>query len=118
MSVKQYNFGPVTVLNQTVSANVSSLVSDIFNKDNIIYQYSWSGTLVGTVNVQVSQDYDFITGAGTWINVILPSGANITSGSDTGVIELNQLSSKFIKTNFVWTSGSGTLTIKVVGKAI
>lgn len=127
-SAKQYNLPVSAVIPlQATSANKTSLVSDIFMKDNVTYQYLWTGTLNGSFVVETSLDYvpnsngnpqSSPLNAGTWDTVPIGSGAVAVGSPDHGTIELNNLGPRYVRTRFVYSSGSGNLTVNIVGKAV
>lgn len=118
-SVKQYNLRPYDVISATaVIADVISEPTDIFNKDNIIYQYEWTGTLVGTFDVQTSLDYNPNTGLGTWDTIPLGVSASAAGTPDSGTIEMNQMSAPWIRTTFTFSSGTGNLSVSISAKAV
>lgn len=118
-SHKQYTLPSYQVITtQAVSGDVTSSITEIKYKDNIIYQIVWTGTLVGTFYVLTSVDYNHVTGVGTWNIVPIDSGAVAAGSADSGTIELNQLSAPYVKLFFDYTSGSGNLTATVSGKVI
>lgn len=124
-SPKQYDLPPYPVIpTQAVSGNITSLVTDIFHKDNITYQFVWTGTVAGSFAVQTSLDfkpnpsYTNLTplNAGTWDTVPL-TGAAAGGVAGSGTIELNQLGANYSRVVFTYISGSGNLTVTVTGKA-
>lgn len=118
-SAKQYNLKPYQVISQTgVSGDVTSAVTNIFFKDNVIYQYVWTGDLAGGFTVETSSDYNENTQSGTWDVVPIDAGAAAAGTADSGTIELNQLSAPYIRTVFTYSSGTGNLTVTISGKAV
>lgn len=93
------------------------------------YTYSWSGSSpVGTVSVQISNDYQVssdgrtVTNAGTWDTVFFTldgssvvNSAPVTGSSGSGVIEWST-GAYAIRTIYTFTSGTGTLQAIVNGK--
>jgi hypothetical protein len=120
MSNKQYNLPPTQVIASTaLAASVTSIPTNIYNKDNVIYQYLWTGTLAGSFTVQTSLDYNpHNPSIATWDTVQIGSGAAAAGTPDHGSIELNQLSAYWIQTIFSYTSGTGNLTATISGKGI
>lgn len=118
-SAKQYNLYPVAVIpTQAVSGNVTSLITDIFNKDNIGYQFIWTGTLAGTFSIQISADYKPTTGLGTWTSITLSPVPTAAGTPDNAYVDITQISAPFIRAVFNYSSGSGNLTGTIVGKAV
>lgn len=119
-SAKQYNLQPYQIYPTTAvtSGNKTSAVTEIFNKDNIAIQLLWTGTLAGTFDVQVSADYNHVTGSGTWDSLPLTPVPTASGSADSWLIELIQMAPKYIRTVFTYTSGSGNLTMTLTAKAI
>lgn len=118
-SAKQYNLPPsVVVPTQAVSGNVTSLVTNIFNKDNIGYQLVWTGTLAGTFAVQVSADYSPVTTIGTWTSITLNPVPTAAGSPDNAYIDITQISAPYIRVVFTYSSGSGNLTGTIVAKGV
>lgn len=119
-SAKQYNLQPHKVINEaSLSASKTSEITEIFNKDNIIYQCIWGGTLAGTFDVQVSSDYvSTPTPAGTWDSLPLSPVPTASGSPDSWTIDLNQLGAKYIKIVFNRSGGSGSLKVYISGKGI
>lgn len=126
MSAKEYTLKPYAVVQATaLSTSITSKVTDIMYKDNINYQYIWTGTLAGNFSVQTSSDYRPNPNgdgslpplvAGSWDDVPI-TGASAVGSPNSGTIELNNLGANFIRTIFTRTSGTGNLTIMISGKA-
>lgn len=127
-SPKQHNLLPFPIIpTQAVSGDVTSLVTDLYNKDNVSIQYVWTGTLSGSFSVQTSNDYvpnpngglsAVPLNAGNWSTVSIGSGAVALGSADNGTLDMNELSARYLRTIFTYTSGTGNLTATIVGKAI
>lgn len=117
-SAKQYNLKPYDIINQSVSADVTSLVTNIYNKDNIGIQIVWTGTLVGDFLVQVSANYDDNTLAGTWTAITLDPEVSAAGSANDAYIDINQISAPYMRVFFDRTSGSGTIRATITGKGI
>lgn len=92
------------------------------------YALSWAGTSpVGTVSLQVSDDYSLdpnglVNNPGTWNTAPLSSGGTtltaipVTGNTGNGYIDI--LGTGAYASRIIYTAGSGTgaLTITVVGK--
>lgn len=119
-SSKQYNIPAYPLIPaQAVSADVTSAVTNIFNVDDIGYQAHWTGTLVGTFYVQLSLDYDprFPNNA-TWTSMTLDPVPAAAGSAGDAYIDITQISSKWIRLFFDYTSGSGNLTVYFVAKGV
>lgn len=118
------------------AASVTSLVTDIQYLDNISVQLSWTSSPVGTFAIQGSLDYSpgdaasaagRTANAGTWTPITLTylSGSVFVSATSipTSVgspilLNLSNLSFPYIRVVYTRSSGSGTLTSWIMGKAI
>lgn len=104
---------------QSVSADKHSDVTNIFTKDNIGYQIVWTGTLNGNFYVQISADYNPNSpSAANWSTLTLSPQPNANGSPGTAYIDINQISAPFIRVFFDYTSGTGNLTITIVGKGV
>jgi hypothetical protein len=113
------------ITNKSMATSFNGTPINHETKDNLGIQFSWAGANpIGTINVQVSLDFDprFPTD-GTWTLlddssgdpiVITPGGA-----AGTGYFSLNQLEAPWVQVVYTTASGSvGTLTAKAVAKAV
>lgn len=106
------------------STNVyTSTPVNILNLDNIGLQVNIASTPSGSLQVQVSIDYQqtaegAVINAGNWINVVGASTV-ITSGSPNEVyFDMNQLSAPWVRLQYTNSSGSGTLNAFASGKGL
>lgn len=99
----------------------TSSVSSILYKDNIGLQYAFGGNPTGTLNIQVSNDYNpglpesaGGSNAGTWTSVVqaAPNTLPVTVSSGTTSVAINMDMSCFawLRTQYTNSSGTGTLT--------
>lgn len=126
-SSKQYDLAPSKVINEpTLATSKTSLVTNVLKKDNITYQYVWTGTLNGTFIVETSLDYipnengvpqSGPLNAGTWNTLPGITGAVASGTPDSGTIEMNQLGAPYVRTTFTRVSGTGSLVVTISGKA-
>lgn len=109
---------------QSMAASFNGTPYNIETKDNVGLQLKWTGASPGgTINVQVSIDYNPQFGTGTWTLlddasgnpiVITPGGA-----AGTGYFSLNQLEAPWVQVVYTTAGGSvGLLTAKYVAKAM
>lgn len=118
MSAKQYNLQPSKIFDATVSASTETDPTQIMNKDNVVYQLIWTGTLNASFAVHVSSDHDKLGVTPSW-DVLPLDPAPVASGSaGSWTIDLNQIGSKWAKLVITRNSGSGNLKVYVSGKAI
>lgn len=109
------------ILNGSMAGNITSSVTIIQKLSMISYGLSWIGTTpVGTIQVQVSNDYSIdATGetanAGTWNAItfssagLLVSSIPITGNTGNGFIDIDQIAAYAIRVVYTRTSGTGTL---------
>jgi len=106
-------------------SSITSSITNIQGLDNTGYQLNFTGTPTGTFSVQVSMDYQPGTSpnsqpanAGNWISLPLSPAITASGAGDVAYIDLNQLSTPYIRLVYTRTSGTGTLQAFVVSKAI
>lgn len=131
MAVK--NVSPPFTFFNTVAVTglnvLTSSVSSILYKDNIGLQYAFGANTAGTVDIQVSNDYNpglpesaGGVNAGTWTSLVqtapntLP--AVISSGTSNLGINLQQMSFAWLRTQWTNSSGSGTLSGTFTAKSL
>lgn len=118
-NLKQYQ----VITNGDMSqSSLTSQVTNINQLDNVAYQLNWSGSPVGSFQVQVSIDYNQdefgnVTNAGHWTPLALSGGAS-TSGGSPIFINVSQIGAPWIRVVYTRTSGSGTLQAWVAAKMI
>lgn len=108
-----------------MSGDITSAVTHIGHLTNIGLQLIWSGTVAGSLIVQVSLDYaqdtqGNVTNTGTWSDVLLSSDqstALTVSNSGDAYIDLSNLAAPWIRVFYDSTSGSGALQGYISGKA-
>lgn len=110
---------------QSMAASFNGTPTNIQEYDNVGIQLSWTGANpLGTINVQVSLDYDTrFPNLGTWTLLEDSSGNPIVISpagtADTGYFDLNQLSAMWIQVIYTTASGSvGSLTSKIALKGL
>ena len=127
-NIRQFN----TIQAQSMTGNLTSLVTNIEWLDDIGIQFSWSGSPTGTFSVQVSADYSAdtqgnVTNAGNWISLVLTywNGSSFvtsttvpTSLGSAIYLDLALLSAPYIRSIYTAGSGTGTLTTTITAKEI
>lgn len=84
------------------------------------YSYSWSGAPVGTITVEISNDYTKdaegnVSNPGTWtqiyfnLNGMTANSAPVAGSPGTGFIDIDAMSAYAIRTVYHRTSGTGVL---------
>ena len=123
-----------TLSSSNTGVNLTSSVTDIRFLDDIGYQFTWSGTASGAVQVQVSADHDQdylgnIINAGNWIPLTLSYFNGSTNTTATSIpttvgspiyIDLALLSAPWIRSAFIASSSTNTglMTATITAKEI
>lgn len=114
---------PVLIMDAvSLAADAESSVVKIQRLDNVGMQIDLTGSPTGSFQAQISNNASWnpdgsLRDAGTWINV--GTAATVTAGSpDPIFIDLNQMSAKAVKLVYTRTSGTGTASVLLTGKAI
>jgi hypothetical protein len=103
---------------------LTSAVCGIRWLDNVGIQLTWTGTAVGTFQVQVSANHDEdeqgnVRTAGNWVALDLGSPGPVASGTASSIyIDLTQLSAPFIRVVYTNTSSTGALSVVMTGKML
>ena len=130
MADRPYNAPHQVITNGDMSqASITSQVTILQQKTLISYSYSWSGTSpVGTVAVQVSNDYVLspdgktVLNAGTWNALYLNYQGSgvlsipVTGNTGNGFIDVDATAAYAIRTVYTKTSGTGTLQSFITAK--
>lgn len=127
-NIKQFHSISAT----SMAATVTSPVTDIQFLDNIGIEFDFTGAPVGSFQVQVSASYSQdmngnVQNVGSWSPVVVnywdgtamvTATAIPTSVGSPVYIDLNQLSSPFLRVVYTRVSGSGTLDCYLTAKMI
>lgn len=108
----------------SMAGNITSAPTILQSLTKLSYSVSWTGTSpVGTISVQVSNDFTPLAGGGvtggTWNTLPLNlSGAAVTSipisgNTGNGFIDIESLSGGAVQLLYTFGSGVGTLTATV-----
>jgi len=105
------------------SASLTSAVTNIELLDNVGVQINFTGSPVGTFEIQVSADYDRdaqgnVITAGNWIPISFPTTPAATGSSGQIYLDMTQLSAPWIRTVYTRTSGTGSLNVFITAKMI
>lgn len=112
---------PFSVMtNASMAGDITSSVTVITNITQISYQAVWSAgsTPVGTLSVQVSNDYSqnadgTVRNAGSWSTA---TSGSVSGNTGTGFFQLDTTTSHAIRLIYTRASGSGTMNTVIVGK--
>jgi hypothetical protein len=121
-----------SVTNGNMATNIISAVTSLQYLDNSGIQFNFSGSPVGTFQVQVSADYaqdsyGNVTNPGNWAPIILTyvlagvitqSTSIPTSVGSPVYVDVNQTSSPYIRAVYNAVSGSGTLNVFLTAKEL
>lgn len=131
MAVKNVStpFQLLNAVSVTGSNVVTSSVSSILYKDNIGLQYIFGGNSTGTIDIQISNDYNpglpesgGGANSGTWTSLTQTSPNTLPlvvgSGTSNASINLNQLGFAWLRTQYTNSSGTGTLTYTFAAKSL
>jgi hypothetical protein len=110
--------GPL-VTGADLSADYTSVATDIRYQDNITYQVNvTTGAPIGVLDVEVSTDYNPIThNSGTWTPLGTAYRA-VINGTGAGMFALNQLEPIYSRLKYTRTSGTGLMDIYISGKQV
>lgn len=127
-------FDPYLVINaQSMASSLTSAVTIIQKLSAPSYSYVWSSgsTPVGTIAVQISNDYKqnadgTVKTAGNWTSIYfqlngggtLVNSAPVSGNSGTGFIDVPITGAYAIRTIYTRASGSGTLSATIAAKVV
>jgi hypothetical protein len=102
---------------------ITSAVTNIQFLDNIGIQLNFTGTPVGTFQVQVSADYaqdnlGNVQNPGNWIPITLPITPDAGGVAGQIYIDLNQLSAPWLRVVYGSSSGTGVLNGYLTAKEL
>lgn len=104
---------PVSLIKDgDMSGDITSIPLEIRLQDNIGFQLIWTGTPVGTFDVQISADKII------WNSIPLATIISANGTADTAYIDLMQLSAFYIRLVYNRTSGTGILNAQGLGKGV
>lgn len=118
------------ITNGVMASNITGTPTIISNISKVSYGFSWSGsTPVGTVSVQVSNDYRLLPNGQpdtsvtpTWNTLTLNyNGSAVTTvpvsgNTGNGLIDIDAIAAYAIRPIYTASSGSGSMQCTVVGK--
>ena len=103
---------------------LTSGVTNISGVDNIAIQLVWTGSPTGSFDVQVSLDYrpNPVGGtplnAGTWASLTLDKTVAAAGSASNDMVFLYAIPAPYLRTVYTATSGTGSLTVMVSGRAV
>lgn len=102
---------------------ITSLVTNVQYVDRVGIQLNFTGTPTGTFQIQVSADYaqdinGNVTNTGTWNSIVLSSTPVASGTSGSVYVDIIATSAPWIRTQYVGTSGSGTLNGFITTKTV
>lgn len=111
----------------SMASSIISAVTILQSLSKISYSVAWTGTApVGTISVQLSDDYEFENGvvisSGTWntaslnYNGTVVTSIPITGNSGNGLIDLLETATYACRLVYTASSGTGTISATVTGK--
>lgn len=107
---------------ESMASDITSQVTIIQSLSVFSYSYTWTGsTPVGTISVQVSNDYEEdaqggVANAGTWSdlpvesNGVIVTAIPLTGNSGQGFVDIELHGAYAVRTFYDRTSGTGNLT--------
>jgi len=95
----------VSMAGDSVSSSVDCLFMEV-----ISFQFVWTGAPTGSIDIELSNDGISWTPAN--VDAVDPAGA-----ASSSILEV-ETSSRYARSSYVATSGSGTLTVHVTGKSL
>lgn len=107
---------------QSMASSITSDPIEIKYMDNVGVQLQWTGSPVGTLSVQVSADFKADTNGnvlnpGQWTDLPLSPPPQIINGPPI-YVDINQISSPYLRVKYTATSGSGVLDAFVFAKMV
>ena len=101
----------VYLVNGDMSATIECDVVDIKFLDRMSAQLHWTGTPVGVVSVQISNDKL------RWTTMPLTVPVNPAGSEDDAIIDI-ETSARYLRIVYTFTSGVGVLNINLFGKSL
>jgi hypothetical protein len=97
---------------EDASSDVTGASIDSTYLEVISFQFVWTGTITGTLDVELSND------GVTWTPALIDTTALDPSGSaGSGVIEL-ETASRFVRSSYIATSGTGNMSVHYSAKSL
>ena len=93
-----------------MSGNLITKSTNVKRLDNFGIQLVWSGTPVGTFDIQASVD------GKNYVSLDFSSPVAASGSSGSHLINLNQIPYAWVRVAYTKNSGSGSLDITIMGK--
>lgn len=114
------------IVAQSMGSSITGTPIIIQYEDSVSIQLNFTGSPVGTFQIQGSLDYippqpgyaDQATATGNWISLVLTPAPIASGAPDNVLIDLYALSFPYIRIVYTRTSGTGTLDAYVSCKAL
>lgn len=133
MSDRKNNILAYPAINaQSMGASITGAITSTQYLDDIGIQFTWSGSPVGLLSIEISADYardinGNVTNTGHWVPITFSywNGSSLVTGTTvpTSVgspvyFDLALLSAPWIRPVYTRTSGTGTLTATITAKGL
>jgi hypothetical protein len=118
---------PAIAAGTSASSSRISLISNINQISYMSYSVTFTGSPVGTLQVEVCNDAQFdpngayVAGTGSWVPIYFNvNGTNANSiaisGAGNTFIDIDGIAAAFMRLHYTATSGSGTISATLAGK--
>lgn len=109
--------------NTSMTTTVHSAPENISQVSYIGFDISWTGAPVGSFSVEVSNTFQLYPGgqteaAGNWTALTLSAPVAAAGTSGNAFIDIDGVSSTWIRLTYTAASGTGTLNATLSGKVI
>jgi hypothetical protein len=100
------------IVSGDMTANVTSVVTNIQYEDNVAISLSWIGAPTGTFAVQGSVDQV------SWDPIPASPPVVAAGAPDTAIFDINQCPFPFIRVVYTFVGGAGTLNGTITAKQV
>ena len=109
------------IISASMTSTVTTSPTILQTNGKASYDIAWTGTPVGTFNVQVSNTYTqnadgTVRNPGNWTTLTLSAPTMATGTAGNGFIDVTATGAYAIRLQYVPTSGTGTLNATIAGK--
>lgn len=113
MSRKNFLTPFPVIASQSMGADINGEVTDVSGMDNIAFDFRWTGTPTGDFQVQAR-----VGESGEWFALDIGTGFSCAGSAGNHQVNLNQLPFTHVRPRYIRSSGTGTLTVRISGKAV